>query len=359
MNPSSHGGPIPGGGTSRGPTPDPVVRRAIVVTGASAGLGRATVRRLARDGHRIALVARGRAGLEAAAAEVRAAGGTALVLVCDVADAEALDDAATRAERELGPIDVWINCAMSTVQGRVVDTAAADIRRATEVTYLGSVHGLQSALRRMVPRDRGHVVQIGSALGTRAAPTQAAYSGAKHAIRGFCDAAAAELRHDGSRVRISLLLPPAMNTTHFGWVRTSTRGAPRPFPPLAQPEGVAEQIAWAIERPGRSRIVLDLASVLAVPFGRTDVPVLGPVVAALLAAGLQTRAARRPGPDNLRAPLDDLEDHGARGTFDREARTRIPEARLLRRPVASMVGGLAGVGGAAALVRRARAVRRR
>jgi len=329
-------------------TPAP---RTVVVTGASAGLGRAVARRLAEDGHRIALVARGRAGLEAAAGEVHAAGGTALVLVCDVADAPALDDAASRAEQELGPIDVWINCAMTAAQGRVLDLPAADLRRVTEVTYLGSVHGVQSALRRMVPRDRGHVLQIGSALGVRAAPTQAPYSAAKHAIRGFCDAAAAELHHDGSRVRITLFSPPAMNTTHFGWVRATTRGAPRPFPPVVQPEAVAKQVAWAIEHPERSHVTIDAASVLAVPFGRTGVPVLGPVVGALFTAGLQTRSALRPRPDALHAPLDDVRDHGARGTFGGEARSRIPEARILRHPVASLAGTAVAVAALVAALR--------
>jgi NADP-dependent 3-hydroxy acid dehydrogenase YdfG len=320
--------------------------RTIVVTGASAGLGRAVVRRLARDGHRIGLVARGRAGLEAAAAEVRAAGGEALVLVCDVADADELEVAASRAERELGPIDAWINAAMTAVQGRVLDTPAAELRRVTEVTYLGSVHGIQSALRRMVPRDRGHVLQIGSALGVRGAPLQAGYSGAKHAIRGFCDAARAELRADGSAVTITILHPPAMNTTHFGWVRAHTRGAPRPFPPVVEPAAVAEQVAWALEHPRRSRVVLDASTALAIPFGRTDTPVLGPVIGALIEAGLQTRAARRPRADALHAPLDDLEDHGSRGPFGAESRSSLPEAVVVRRPgpaAALVAGGIAAV----------------
>lgn len=324
----------------------PVAARTIVVTGSSAGLGRATVRRLARDGHRIALIARGRAGLEAAAAEVRDAGGTSLVLRCDVADAAAVEGAADRVERELGPIDVWINCAMSTVQGRVVDVELADVRRATEVTYLGAVHGIHAALRRMVPRDRGHVVQIGSVLGHRSAPTEAPYAAAKHALRAFCTATAAELRLDGSAVRITTFVPPAMNTPHFGWVRTTTKGAPRPFPPAAQPEAVAEQLAWALEHPRRAHVICDLPTALAIPFGRTDLPAVGPAVGWVLARGLQRRVARPEGPDALDTPLDDAEDRGARGTFGRLARSRVPEARLLRRPVASTVGA----GAAAAVV---------
>lgn len=316
----------------------PVAPRTIVVTGASAGLGRATVRRLARDGHRIGLVARGRAGLEAAAAEVRDAGGTALVLRCDVADADAVEAVADRVERELGPIDVWINAAMSTVQGRVVDLDVADVRRATEVTYLGSVHGIRAALDRMAPRDRGHVVQIGSVLGHRAAPTEAPYAAAKHALRAFCTATAAELRLAGSGVRVTTFVPPAMNTPHFRWVRATTEGAPRPFPPAAQPEAVAEQLAWALEHPRRAHVICDLPTALAIPFGRTDLPVVGPMVGWVLARGLQRRTARPAGPDALHAPLDDDTDFGARGTFGRLARTHLPEARLLRRPAASAVG---------------------
>jgi NADP-dependent 3-hydroxy acid dehydrogenase YdfG len=278
------------------------------------------------------------------------------VLRCDVADADAVEAAAGRAELELGPIDVWINCAMNTAQGRVLDLEARDVRRATDVTYLGSVFGIQSALRRMVPRDRGHVVQIGSVLGYRAAPTEAPYAAAKHALRAFCAATSAELRLHGSRVRITTLVPPAMNTPHFGWVRATTRGAPRPFPPAVQPEAVADQVAWAIAHPRRSRIVLDLPTVLAIPLGRTDFPVTGPVVGWILARGLQTRAARPQALDALHAPLDDDTDHGARGAFGHLARSRLPEARLLRQPVRSTLGALSA---AAALVGLRTVARRR
>lgn len=330
-----------------------VAVRTVVVTGASAGLGRAVARRLAADGHRLGLLARGRAGLEAAAREVREAGGTALVLPCDVADADAVEAAADRVERELGPIDVWINAAMTTVQGGVLDVTAEELRRSTEVTYLGSAHGVVSALRRMVPRDRGHVVQIGSALGVRGAPLQGAYSGAKHAIRGFCDAASADLRADGSRVRITILSPPAMNTTHFTWVRAHTRGAPRPVPPVVQPAAVAEQVAWVLEHPRRSRVAVDAATAVSLTVGRTDTPVVGRVVGAVISRGLQTRAALRPRPDALFAPLDDDEDHGVEGPFGRESRSRIVEAPIVRRPVLSGAVALA-TAGAALLVRRGR-----
>lgn len=321
-----------------------VARRTVVVTGASAGLGRAVVRRLAADGHRIGLIARGRAGLQAAADEVRRAGGEALVLPCDVADAEAVEAAADRVERELGPIEVWVNAAMTTVQGRTLDVSADELRRSTEVTYLGSAHGVRAALRRMVPRDRGHVLQIGSALGVRGAPLQGPYSGAKHAIRGYCDAASAELRGAGSRVRITVFAPPAMNTTHFTWVRSHTRGAPRPVPPVVRPDVVAEQVAWALEHPRRSRIAVDLATVASLAVGRTDTPVVGRLVGAVVTRGLQTRAPAHPRPDALFAPLDDAEDHGVEGPFGRESRGGLVEAPLVRRPVMATLAVAATVG---------------
>src|SRR5947209_2827337 len=182
------------------PSPDPWVTplemsEVVVITGASAGVGRATAREFARRGARIGLIARGRAGLEACADEVRSAGGEALVLPCDVADAEAVDAAAARVEDELGPIDVWVNVAMAAILAEVAQTSAEEFRRVTEVTYLGSVHGIQAALARMLPRDRGKIVQVGSALAYRGIPLQASYCASKHAIRGFCEALRCELLH--------------------------------------------------------------------------------------------------------------------------------------------------------------------
>ena len=174
--------------------------RTIVITGASAGVGRATVRAFARPGAKLALIARGRAGLEAAAAEARAAGAEALAISCDVADADAVEQAAATAESTLGQIDVWVNAAMTAVLAEVTDTSAAEFRRVMEVTYLGSVHGWQAALRRMVPRDHGKIVQVGSALGYRGIPLQATYCGAKHAVQGFFESTRAELLH---RARMS------------------------------------------------------------------------------------------------------------------------------------------------------------
>src|SRR3954452_8677351 len=193
--------------------------RTIVITGASAGVVRATARGFARRGDRVALLARGRAGLEAAAADVRHLGGRPLVVPTDVADADAVEAAAERIEAELGPIDVWINNAMTAVLGEVADTSAAEFRRVTEVTYLGQVHGTQAALRRMLPRDRGQVILVGSALTNRGIPLQATYCGAKHAVKGFHESLRTELRHRGSKVGLSLVQLPGLNTTQFGWVR--------------------------------------------------------------------------------------------------------------------------------------------
>lgn len=325
--------------------------RTIVVTGASAGLGRALVRVLAADGHRLGLIARGRAGLEGAAADVRAAGGTPLVVPVDVADADAMEAAVARIEDELGPIDAWVSCAMVSVQAPTLDLTADERRRVTEVTYLGALNGIVPVVRRMVARDRGHVVQIGSALGARGAPPLAAYSGAKHALRGFLDALRAELRLRGSAVRVTLVHPPGMNTTHFGWARTRTRGGGRPFPPVAQPEAVARAVRDVLDHPGPPVVAVDVTTPVALALGRLDLPVVGPAATAVIWRALQRRTP--PGArDNLHAPLDEHEDHGTHGPFGREARRRLPEARVLRHG-----RGLLGAGvtaGAALAVARAR-----
>ena len=217
----------------------------VVVTGASAGVGRAVVREFARHGARIGLIARGEAGLDAARRDVERLGGTALVLPCDVADAEAVEAAAARAERELGPIDVWVNCAMQSVFSPFKEMTAEEFRRVTEVTYLGYVYGTMAALRRMLPRDRGKVVQVGSALAYRSIPLQSAYCGAKHAGVGFTDAIRCELVHDGSRVSITAVHLPAVNTPQFRWVKSRLPNKSQPVPPIFQPEVAARAIYWA------------------------------------------------------------------------------------------------------------------
>ncbi|HEX8852257.1 MAG TPA: SDR family oxidoreductase, partial [Pyrinomonadaceae bacterium] len=208
----------------------------VVITGASAGVGRATVREFARRGAHIGLLARGLDGLEGARREVEAAGGRALVLPTDVADAEAVERAAEAVERELGPIDIWINNAMLSVFSPFDEVTAEEFRRVTEVTYLGTVYGTQAALRRMRPRDRGVIVQVGSALAYRGIPLQSAYCGAKHAIQGFNESLRCELLHDGSRVRVTMVQLPALNTPQFSWVKSRLPREPQPVPPIYQPE---------------------------------------------------------------------------------------------------------------------------
>jgi short-subunit dehydrogenase len=324
--------------------------RVIVVTGASAGIGRATVRELARRRAAVGLVARGRDGLEGAAREARALGARAAVAPADVADADAVEAAAATVERELGPIDVWVNAAMATVLARVVDSTAAEIRRTTEVTYLGYVHGTLAALRRMVPRDRGTIVQVGSALAYRGIPLQAAYCGAKHAIQGFTESLRAELRHDGSAVAITMVHLPGVNSTQFDLVRARLPRRPRPVAPVYQPEVAARAIAWAAEHPRRELWV--------------GAPTVGVILADRLAPGLLERYLARTAvggqqtdepadperPDYLFAPVPG--DHGAHGRFDDEAREASLQLRAATHRGWLLAAAGACAGGAAALARR-------
>jgi NAD(P)-dependent dehydrogenase (short-subunit alcohol dehydrogenase family) len=217
----------------------------VVVTGASAGVGRATVQRFARQRARLGLVARGRERLEATAREVQELGGEALVLPLDVADHDAVEDAAAQVEERFGAIDVWINNAMATVFAPVRATTADEFRRATEVTYLGFVWGTMAALRRMAPRNRGTIVQVGSALAYRGIPLQAPYCAAKHAIQGFTESLRTELIHDAIDVHVTMVQLPAHNTPQFSWSRTKMPRHPQPVPPIFQPEVAAEAIEYA------------------------------------------------------------------------------------------------------------------
>jgi NAD(P)-dependent dehydrogenase (short-subunit alcohol dehydrogenase family) len=227
----------------------------VVITGASAGVGRATVRVFARRGAHLGLIARGRDGLEGARREVEALGGTALVLPTDVADADQIEAAASAVEAHLGPIDIWINNAMVSVFSPVQEMTPAEFRRVTEVTYLGYVYGTLAALKRMLPRDRGVIVQAGSALAYRGIPLQAAYFGAKHAIQGFMDALRCELLHDGSQVQVTMVQMPAFNTPQFGWVKSRLPHKAQPVPPIYQPEVAAKAIVWAAHHPRRELFV--------------------------------------------------------------------------------------------------------
>jgi NAD(P)-dependent dehydrogenase (short-subunit alcohol dehydrogenase family) len=292
----------------------------VVITGASAGVGRATARAFAREGASLALLARDSEGLDAAVKEVEARGGGAIAIPLDVADAVAVDRAADAVEAEFGSIDVWVNSAMASVFSPVHELTAEEVRRVTEVTYLGSVHGTLSALRCMRARSRGTIVQVSSALAHRSIPLQAAYCGAKHAIEGFSDSLRCELLHDQSGVRVTSVLLPALNTPQFEWVRTRLPGHPQPVPPIYQPEVAAEAIMWAAVHAPRD-LKVGISTVAAIYANR-------------LAPGLLDRYLARTGyesqqldepvdttrPDNLFAPVG--RDAGAHGRFDARAHTR-------------------------------------
>jgi NADP-dependent 3-hydroxy acid dehydrogenase YdfG len=325
------------------------VSRVIVLTGASGGVGRATARALAAEGASLALIARDPEQLEATAAEVRAHGGRALVLKVDVADAEAVDAAATRAESELGPIDVWINDAMASVFGFVRDVSADEFRRVTETTYLGFVNGTLAALHRMLPRDRGTIVQVGSALAYRGIPLQSAYCAAKHAVKGFTESLRTELLHDGSGVRVTMVHLPGLNTTQFGWVRTKLPRTPRPVAPVYQPEVAARAIAWASHHPERRELWVG-GSTVATIIGTKVLPGVGDrYLARSGVEGQQTgeRASEeRLSADYLFAPV--AGDRGSHGPFDDEAKARSPQLWMTRHRRALWTGA-AGLAAAAAL----------
>lgn len=325
----------------------------VVVTGASAGLGRAIVQRFAREGAAIGLIARGKAGLEGARRDVEEAGGRALVLPLDVADAQAVEDAAARVEQEMGPIDIWVNNAMASVFSPVKEMRAEEYRRVTEVTYLGYVHGTLAALRRMQPRDRGTIVQVGSALAYRGIPLQSAYCAAKHAIQGFCDSLRAELYHDGSNVWVTEVHMPALNTPQFDWVQSRLAGRAQPVPPIFQPEVGAGAVYWAAHN-RRRELLVGLPTVIAVQ-GNKVAPGIGDHY--LARNGVTSQQTDEPEdphrPHNLWQPVDDTRDHGAHGRFDERAS---PRSRQLwfathRDRIALAAGGV-GAAVLAAIVRR-------
>jgi NAD(P)-dependent dehydrogenase (short-subunit alcohol dehydrogenase family) len=294
----------------------------VMITGASAGVGRAVARRFARRGAAIGLLARGRAGLESAKREIEAAGGRAIVCCADVADPEAVEAAAATLERAFGPIDIWINNAMASVFSTVKDTPAAEFKRVTEVTYLGVVHGTQAALRRMLPRDKGVIVQVGSTLAYRGIPLQAPYCAAKHAIEGFCDSLHAELLHDGSRVRLTMVQLPALNTPQFDWVKSRLPRRGQPVPPIFQPEVAADAIVWASDH-DRREVYVGYPTVLGILANKLFPSLLDRYLARNGYDSQQTTEPEDPQrPDNLWAPLDDVRDAGAHGRFDERARSR-------------------------------------
>jgi NAD(P)-dependent dehydrogenase (short-subunit alcohol dehydrogenase family) len=290
-----------------------------VVTGATAGVGRATSRAFAEAGYDVALLARGQAGLQAAATEVEAAGGRALPVAVDVARFEQVEAAADRIEAELGPIDVWVNDAMTTIFDPVWDISPGDFQRAVEVTFLGQVWGTQAALARMRPRDRGTIVNVGSALAFIGIPLQAAYCSSKFACRGFFESTRAELLHEGSRVRMSMVHLPAVNTPQFGWCKTKMSHHPQPVPPIYQPE-VCARFILETALDGRRAKLIGSWNKLLIAAGRL-MPGLGNQYAAIGAWDTQL-TGQTIGPDravNLWDPVDERVDKGAHGIFDDKA----------------------------------------
>jgi len=331
-------------------------KRVIVITGASAGVGRAAAQAFGREGASVGLIARGTDGLEAAKREIEELGGRALVLPTDVADAAGVEAAAAAVEAEYGPIDVWVNNAMASVFSPIKHTPADEFRRVTEVTYLGYVHGTLAALKRMLPRDRGVIVQVGSALAYRGIPLQAAYCAAKHAIEGFCDALRCELLHDGSRVRVTMLQLSAFNTPQFGWVKSRLPGKAQPVPPIFQPELAAEAIVYASRHPRREFVV--------------GWPSLKAIIGNKLVPGYADRYLARHGFDsqqleeredperrnNLWEPVPG--DHGAHGTFDARSQAGSLQWTLTKHRNWLAAAAIAGAGALAYAFFRARSATR-
>lgn len=312
----------------------------VVITGASAGVGRATVREFAKRGARIGLIARGLDGLEAARREVEALGGKALVLPTDVADCDQVEAAAEKVEKKLGPIDIWVNNAMTSVFSPIKEMTGAEFERVTQVTYLGYVYGTLAALRRMLPRDRGTIIHVGSALAYRSIPLQAAYCASKHAILGFFASLRTELLHDRSRVHTTMVQMPALNTPQFGWVKSRLPRKAQPVPPIYQPEVAARAIYYAAHHPGRREYYPAWSAVEAI-FGNKLVPSFADDY--LASKGYESQQYDGPAnpnrPNNLWEPLPG--DRGAHGAFDIRAREHSSELWLETHPWMTAIGVLA------------------
>jgi NAD(P)-dependent dehydrogenase (short-subunit alcohol dehydrogenase family) len=331
----------------------------VVITGASGGIGRATARLFGEQGARVGLIARGQAGLDGAAREVEAAGGTALPIEADVADHAQVEAAAGQVEEKLGPIDVWVNCAFASVFAPFAEISPDEFRRVTEVSYLGFVYGTMAALARMRPRDAGTIVQVGSALGERSIPLQSAYCGAKHAINGFTSSLRCELLHEGSRVAVTVVQMPAVNTPQFSWVRSRLPRHPQPVPPIYQPEVAARAVVMAAAHPRRREYWVGASTVATITANRIAPGLLDRYLARTGYQSQQT-ADRPPehGPGNLWQPLDapGEADHGAHGAFDDRSHPRSAQLWLTRHArvlTGAAAGATAAAGaGLAALLRR-------
>lgn len=316
----------------------------VVITGASAGVGRATAQAFARLGAHIGLLARGHEGLENACKEVESLGGRAIAIPTDVAYSDQVEAAAEKVENEFGPIDIWVNNAMTTVFSPFKDVTPEEFKRATEVTYLGTVYGTMAALKRMLQRDRGTIVQVGSALAYVSIPLQAPYCGAKHAIKGFTDSLRVELLHDHSNIHLTMVEMPALNTPQFSWCRTRLPRHPQPVPPIFQPEVAAEAIVWAAHNK-RREVYVGEPTVISI-IAKKLIP--GLVDYYLARTGYDSQQTNEPvepnRPDNLFEPVPGY--HGAHGIFDDRAHEHSPQLWVTTH---RWLLALAGVGVAGAI----------
>jgi NAD(P)-dependent dehydrogenase (short-subunit alcohol dehydrogenase family) len=311
------------------------MNRVVVVTGASGGVGRACVSEFARRGDNLALIARGNAGLDAAAREARAAGVKVLTVPVDVADAEAVEGAVARIEEELGPVDVWVNSAFTSVFAPFGEVTPTEYRRATEVSYLGYVYCTMSVLRRMRVRDRGTIVHVGSALAYRGIPLQTAYCGARHAVQGFHESLRCELLHDGSRVHVTMVQMPALNTPQFSWVLSRLPRRAQPVPPIYQPEVAARAVVYAADHPRRREYWVGSSTVGTLVANAIAPGLLDRYLARTAYSAQQTDEPRdRDDPENLWEPADgpDGRDFGAHGAFDDRAKDRSWQQELSHHP---------------------------
>ena len=291
----------------------------VVVTGASAGVGRAVACAFAKRGAHIGLLARGHAGLEGARKEVEALGGKAIAIPTDVSEPDQIEAAASKVEETFGPIDVWVNDAMASVFSPFKEMTPQEFKRVTEVAYLGFVYGTMSALHRMLPRDKGHIIQIGSALAYRSIPLQAAYCGAKHGIMGFTDSIRCELIHDKSNVKISMAQLPAVNTPQFSWVKSRLPDKAQPVPPIYQPEVIGNAVAWLVDHP-RRELFIGLSSVIAIQGNKVAPAYADQYLGKTGYQSQQTGQRADPNsPNNLWEPVDETQDHGMHGAFDARA----------------------------------------